>query len=79
MASTTLLKQAAERQAEIDDAVANYLANGGKVTPLDAMTQQQSKDHFYSVKREYVAKEKQRAKLKAQRMRAIREAATRVR
>ena len=31
MTSTTLLEQAAERQAEVDDAVAAYLANGGEI------------------------------------------------
>lgn len=31
MTSTTLLEQAAERQAEVDDAVAAYLAKGGEI------------------------------------------------
>ena len=31
MTSTTLLEQAAERQAEVDDAVAAYLAKGGQI------------------------------------------------
>jgi hypothetical protein len=31
MASTELLKQAAERQSEVDDAVAAYLAKGGEI------------------------------------------------
>ena len=38
MASTTLLKQAGERQAEIDKAMAEYLAKGGSIQSCPSYT-----------------------------------------